>query len=444
MIKVVAFLQSGMVSQNLTQKFQKAYRNLDLLPLIEQEQLDEFRVEYGQTVLEELQQLVEDDEFHDGKIIFAGHRGCGKSTLLAEFGRQCSDDYFVVFFSIAETIEMSDVNHINILFAIAVNMMLEAEKAQVDIPKSIRDSLYKWFAKRTRIESETPISAEVSVGFDLFKVISGKLKTEASIRDELKIEFERNISDLVSQLNTIASVIQTTAKKEILIIIDDLDKLDLSVVRGIYQDHIKALFLPKVSIIFTIPVSSLRDVSLVATLRTEANDKIVKMPVSKLFIKGERRKTDAEPQTNEVKTLCQVLHKRVSIDLIDSRTAEKLVIYSGGVLRELVRIANRCCRICLRLIRHDPKQTNIVISDEVLEEALKDLRLDFEIELGKVDYQILQTTYKQFMPDDPKEQKFLDLLHGLHILEYRNDEVWYDAHPIVIDLLKRKELIDGF
>jgi hypothetical protein len=444
MIKVVAFLQSGIVSQNLTQKFQKAYRNLDLLPLIEQEQLDEFRVEYGQTVLEELQQLVEDDEFHDGKIIFAGHRGCGKSTLLAEFGRQRAKDYFVVFFSIAETIEMSDVNHINILFAIAVNMMLEAEKAKVDIPKSIRDSLYKWFARRTRIESETPISAEVSVGFDLFKVISGKLKTEASIRDELKIEFERNISDLVSQLNTIASVIQTAVKKEILVIIDDLDKLDLSVVRGVYQDHIKALFLPKVSIIFTIPVSSLRDVSLVATLRTEANDKIVKMPVSKLFIKGERRKTDAEPQTNEVKTLCEVLHKRVSRELIDPKTAEKLVIYSGGVLRELVRIANRCCRICLRLIRHDPERTNIAISDEVLEEALKDLRLDFEIELGKVEYQILRTTYKQFMPDDPKEQKFLDLLHGLHILEYRNDEVWYDAHPIVIDLLKRKGLIDGF
>jgi nucleoside-triphosphatase THEP1 len=443
MIKVVAFLQSSVMSQDLTRKFQKAYRNLDLVPLIEQEQLDEFRVEYGQTVLEELQQLVEDDEFHDGKIIFAGHRGCGKSTLLAEFGRQRADDYFVVFFSIAETIEMSDVNHINILFAIAVNMMLEAEKAQVDIPKSTKDSLCKWFAKRTRIESEMPISAEVSVGFDLFKIISGKLKTEASIRDELKIEFERNISDLVSQLNIIASIIKSAVKKEILVIIDDLDKLDLSVVRGIYQDHIKALFQPKISIIFTIPVSSLRDASLAATLTTEANDKIVKMPVSKLFIKGERRKTSG-PQKNEVKILCEVLHKRVSSDLIDSPTAEKLVLYSGGVLRELVRIANRCCRICLRLIRHDPERTNIVISDEVLEEALKDLRLDFEIALGKVEYQILQTTYNQFMPDDPKEQKFLDLLHGLHILEYRNDEVWYDAHPIVIDLLKRKELIDGF
>jgi hypothetical protein len=42
------------------------------------------------------------------------------------------------------------VNHINILFAIAVNLMLEAEKQQIEIPKSTKDSFYKWFAKRTR------------------------------------------------------------------------------------------------------------------------------------------------------------------------------------------------------------------------------------------------------------------------------------------------------
>jgi hypothetical protein len=33
------------------------------------------------------------------------------------------------------------------------------------------------------------------------------------------------------------------------------------------------------------------------------------------------------------------------------------------------------------------------------------------------------------------------LLHGLNVLEYRNSEVWYDVHPIVLDLLQRKGLI---
>jgi hypothetical protein len=31
----------------------------------------------------------------------------------------------------------------------------------------------------------------------------------------------------------------------------------------------------------------------------------------------------------------------------------------------------------------------------------------------------------------------------LQVLEYRNDEVWYDVQPIVTDLLRRKGLIDA-
>ena len=172
-----------------------------------------------------------------------------------------------------------------------------------------------------------------------------KLRTEASIRNELKQEFERNISELVAKLNEISAAIQGTTKKEVLVIIDDLDKLDLAVVRSIFQEHIKALFLPGFSIIYTIPISSLRDISLSATLRTEADDQ-------------------------------------------------------------------------------------------------KDLRLDFETTLGKADYTIFKETYEKFLPEDPKEQAFLDLLHGLDILEYRNSEVWYDVHPIVMDLLQRKGLIN--
>lgn len=119
------------MSGDLLKVFQEAYRNLELLPLLDQKDLDRFRVDFGDEIIEELEQLVEDSPSGDGKVIFTGHRGCGKSTLLAEFGRRLADRYFVVFFSISDTIEMSDINHINILFAIAVKLMDEAEKQQV-------------------------------------------------------------------------------------------------------------------------------------------------------------------------------------------------------------------------------------------------------------------------------------------------------------------------
>lgn len=432
-----------MTEKTLLQVFQEAYQNTDLTPLIHPKQLEKFGVEYGREALEEVEQLVEDNATRDAKIIFSGHRGCGKSTLLAEFGRKVSDRYFVVFFSISDTIEMSDVDHTNILFAIGVNLMLKAEQEEIKISEATRKAFNHWFARRTRIETEMPAQAEISAGFNLFNIISGKLKTEASVRDEIKREFERNISDLVGQLNIIAATLQDASQKEVLVIIDDLDKLDLGVVRGIFQEHIKALFLPGFSIVFTVPVSCLRDIALLTTLKTEADDQMVNMPVSKLFAKGERRNSDAQPRKAAIETLCEVLHKRVPVEILETDVARQMVIQSGGVLRELIRISNRCCRICSRKLRRNPEQTNLKIDQAILDEAIQDLRLEFETTLGKADFSILQTTYEKFLPEDPKEQAFLDLLHGLHVLEYRNSEVWYDVHPIVTDLLQRKGLIHG-
>jgi energy-coupling factor transporter ATP-binding protein EcfA2 len=432
-----------MSNETLFRTFQKCYQDTDLTPLVELEQLERFGVEYGTEAMEEVLQLVEDNAAQDAKVIFSGHRGCGKSTLLAKVGRQMSDRYFVAFFSISDSIEMSDVNHVNILFAIALNLMLEAEKEQIAMPQGTRTALYNWFATRTRVEVNTPKSAEVSVGFDLFKLFSGKFKTEASVRNEVKHEFERNITELVAKLNEIAAVIQGASGRKVLVIIDDLDKLDLELVLNIYRDHITSLFLPGFSIVFTIPVSLLREGTMLAQLQTATDDQIVEMPVAKLLKKGERRKPDPMFEVEAVKTLCQVLHKRIPPDILASDIAEQMVFQSGGILRELIRISNRCCRICLRKIRREPERTDIEIDQAVLDEALKDLRLDFEVTLGKADYAILQTTYAKFLPEDPKAQSFLDLLHGLDVLEYRNDEVWYDVHPIVSDILQRKGLIDG-
>ncbi|MCC5607489.1 hypothetical protein LC612_11980 [Nostoc sp. CHAB 5834] len=74
--------------------------------------------------------------------------------------------------------------------------------------------------------------------------------------------------------------------------------------------------------------------------------------------------------------------------------------------------------------------------------STNNIRNDFAMPLGSVDYRILQTTYQNFKPEDPKQQEFLDLLHGLYVLEYRNRQNWYDVHPIVVELLREEGLID--
>ncbi|MDJ0632998.1 MAG: AAA family ATPase [Xenococcaceae cyanobacterium MO_188.B29] len=430
-----------MSNDQLLESFREAYRNLQLIPLITPEELDRFRVEYGERTIAELEQVVEDCSPTNNKIIFAGHRGCGKSTLLAEFSRRIKDRYFVVFFSIADAIEMSDINHINILYAIAVQMLYVAEIEKIKIKKSIKEAFYRWFStthNRITIEDE---DRGISGGINFLGLLKTEFKANAKTRNEIKQKFENNFTDLINRIHEIAAVIQDAANQDILVIIDDLDKVDLKVVREIYYENIKSLFQPQFRILFTIPIAAMREIELRRTLETESGNQIRFMSVAKLFSKGVNRNPKAEPFPQVIETFNQILNKRFKPELIEPDISKQIIIKSGGVLREVIRISSLCCSKCLLLIRMDRNRQDIKINSEILAEAIKDIRNDFADPLFNTDYKILKTIYQEFNPageTEAERQKFLDLLHGLYILEYLNDDKWYDVHPIVADLLQRK------
>jgi DNA replication protein DnaC len=113
--------------------FQAASRDLRSVPLKTPKELARLGVEYQPELVDDLEQAIEDCDQDGNKFFFTGHTGCGKSTLLAEleFRLRETQRYFVVNFSIAETIEQSAVDHVNILFSMAVQMLDAAEQRSV-------------------------------------------------------------------------------------------------------------------------------------------------------------------------------------------------------------------------------------------------------------------------------------------------------------------------
>ncbi len=425
----------------LLEKFRQAYRSLELFPLINYQQVEQFRVDFANHTIARLEQAVEDAPAN-GKLIFAGHRGCGKSTLLAKFSAQMMEQgYVVTLFSVADMIEMSDINHVNILYAITLTLLNKLQELKINISPDTEKSLREWFTT-TQTETVTKdLKSEVGLGGDFFKLITAKLKNEATFREEIKKTYERKVSELAKKADEIAALINHYTNKEVLVIIDDLDKLDLSLVEEIYKNNINSLFLPKFRIIYTIPIAVIRNNDLLATLQS-VTPRIYLMAVCKFFKQGDSHKPDGVPKEELINLFLQILKKRIPEELMEPDTARQIVLKSGGVVRELVRIARECCSQCLLLIRSEPQRTDIKINDEILQLAIKDLRNDFARPLGDKLYSILVTTYNHLTPPDAKSEEFLSLLHGLSVLEYENDDLWYDVHPIVADLLKRKKLIE--
>lgn len=234
--------------QERLEAFHLTIQNLKLQPLTTPGDLNRFRVEYGSQSLDELEQAVADSLDAD-KILFTGHTGCGKSTLLAELRDRLALDYFVVMFSISDLVELSDVNHVNILFSIATQLMEAAEDRDLPLTASAKKSFYQWFGKHTKtetsqIESALETGYEAGGGFNLADIIAkfwvsvkGALKINSIIRDEIRIEFERRISDLIDRINEIAQFIQNAINQPILLIIDDLDKLSPELTDKIYRNQ---------------------------------------------------------------------------------------------------------------------------------------------------------------------------------------------------------------
>ncbi|OYQ64013.1 KAP family P-loop domain protein [Pseudanabaena sp. SR411] len=421
----------------LLAKFQQIYKDLDLFPLVEAEDIAKFRVDYGLEVKVRLRREIEASE-KNGKFIFAGHRGCGKSTLLKRLANEMSDQHYVVFFSIADLIEMTAVTHTNILYAIALLMLSHAQKLG-DIDKDIHETILGWTAHQQTKDEEARGKSGVEIEF--LPVLTSKLQTEMSFRDELETNFVKKISDLVSKIDRLAATIQIKTQKPVIVIIDDLDKLDLSLVEAIYRNNIKALFLPQIRIVFTISIPAIRDPQIMGALNSEGVVRPHLFPVTKFFPKDDRHNPEVEPIAKNLNVFLKVLEKRIPEGLIEPQTARAMVLKSGGVMRELVRIARECCTECMVQIEIESDREDIMIDEEILNAALQNLRHDFTRQIGLSLYDLLVEVYET--AEAVNDANFIRMLQALMILEYENASLWYDLHPIVADLLKQKKLIDS-
>jgi energy-coupling factor transporter ATP-binding protein EcfA2 len=430
------------MNEALLTVFQKAYQDLDLFPLIESEDIERFRVDYGREVLVRLKQEVRAST-KDQKFVFAGHRGCGKSTLLKRFTVEMQPQHFVVFFSIADLIEPAAVTHRNILYAIALKLLSEATRQQIPVPEDVQESLLGWITTTHKQKTEQTAKSQMGLGIDkLLQLATLNFQKEQSFRDEIEKVYEKRVTDLVGKADRIAAAIETTTKKPVLVVIDDLDKLDLALVETIYRNNVKALFSPRFRIVFTIPVSAVQEPQVMGALTSEGIVRPQLFPVAKFFPKQDIRNPQAEPITKTLQTFLDVLTKRVSADCIEPDTARQMVLKSGGVMRELVRIARECCTECMVQLELEPELTALKINDEILTQALRNLRNDFARQIGTDLFPVLVQVYQTLKNKDMDSNAFVKLLHGLMVLEYQNDDLWYDVHPIVVDLLQREGLIE--
>ncbi len=411
----------------LAKDFARGWLNFELdLPLKpgKNGELNPFYVDRPGNPVGELTDALLAPFYRPPKFYFSGHRGCGKSTELLHIlsNPEILKKFWPINFSIREEADIVDLDFRDVLLSIGGRMFREYRQAGGELPEQLLKELNFWSGK---VEKEVKnalagrISGlEIGASLNAFFVNAGmKMKLEPATRVELRQVLEKDITGLITVINSIAAAIYTREKRIPLILIDDLDKPDLEKARGIFHDRHEIMMQPNCAIVYT--VSS-------ALFYSKEFDAIRDQAV---FLPNIILHPRLEPERHNIEgynVLRKFAHLRMDANLIDSQALEDAITYSGGVFREMARIMRTA-------IGRARRRKADKVETEDIDWSATEIRNEYRRILDKNDLQFLKKAY-EFNRLEYNE-RLRPLLQLLAILEYKNGENWCDVHPVLRKLL---------
>lgn len=372
------------------------------------------------------------------KILLAGHRGSGKST---ELNRLAADPeiqkrFRIVKFSAKDHLNLADFSYLDLLF-ILVSVTFE-ELTQGDEALEVSDyaleKLAKWRSTFEEVVATQGESGEANaatgakIGFlrAFFADFNLRLRLEDSTRKTTREVIEKRLSDFLQTLETFfldLDTVLSSRNQQLLVIIEDLDKIpDVDIAIDLFQKKGLYLTRPPCWIIYTVPISLyyFREINAISGIFGPG----VMLPNIPLRTFEDREKTYSRGH----ELMHSFILQRLDESLIKKDALEEAIQASGGIFQQAQRLMERAC---LRGVSRKLQ----VLGVEEIRSAASDLRNDLERTLASADYPILIEVARTLHA--PSDDTVRDLLHSLHLVEYKNQQRWCDINPLLEPVLKQ-------
>jgi nucleoside-triphosphatase THEP1 len=368
--------------------------------------------------------------------LFTGHIGSGKSTELQRLKAELAQQGFhAVYFESSQVLEMADVDVTDILLAIARSVSESLEAIQIKLKPGYFANLFTDVAELL----QTPI--ELSEGKLTLGIaeITAKTKDSPKLRSQLRQYLEPRTNGILEAINKeilapATEKLKQRGKKGLVVIIDNLDRLDNSVKpTGHFQPEY--LFVERgeqlnqlhCHVVYTIPLV-LRFSNALGRLMNRFGTEPKALPMVPVQVRcgGECKEgmallqqmvlARAFPDANMV--------ERVNLipEVFDSPdTLERLCRVSGGHVRNLLGLLLRCIE------RDDPP-----LSRDCLEGVIRQRRNELTLAITEDEWELLREVAQQ--KSLRGEERYQKLVHDMFVFEYRDYEgSWFDINPILAE-----------
>lgn len=438
------------------------YRTLQLTPLQTPEQLEAFyepaiNETRGGDKMKRIR-LRLNRAAKDGipfKACIMGHRGVGKSTELSRLIHQVTGQFRAIRFSATTALDPGSFRPLDVVLLmmaeIAEHTAKPVEQGGAGTPPSevrLRE-IWDWFATEevtrqqaqemtTRVEAGAGIKGDTlwAQVLGLFAALKGEIKY-ASTRKSSIVEYRlTRLNSLIEVANKLLDecnhLLQITQDRQWLFVGEDFDKA------GITTERIEELFITYANIfqdlrshlIFNLPIG----------LYYSDRAPGLPFPGDCSFVIPDTPVYQSDHEVNETgrQALTKVLNARMSPELFEPEQQMRLIVASGGNLRDLFVLVNYAADTAL--LREASQ-----INSEDASSAILNLRSDYERRLGLSPFDRAQVTYddkaKRLVEvyNGDTEVKIPDevmyaLLNGRAVQEF-NGKRWFGVHPLVIDIL---------
>ncbi|MEA1999600.1 MAG: hypothetical protein U9N61_09825, partial [Euryarchaeota archaeon] len=282
---------------------------------------------------------------------------------------------------------------------------------------------YEFLSDVTEIKVEERIK-EKGVGAKLTYLLSfsGWLKSESRTRVEMRRKLEHRLSDLIERIDNMVCEAEIKTKKSVLVIVDDLEKIPrIDAAKKLFYEDIGVLLQIKPRMIYTIPISLVLD-PIFAQIKSRFDDDQT-LPNIKI------KDRDGNPLTGGKEFFGNFVNNRIgNKQLIEGEALDFAIEMSGGVLGQFVNIIRNSAIYSLQ-------DGDDCIKKGHIELYVHKERRSFDRFLSYGDIEFLKVIRDN--KDARDGNTLLMLLHSLSILEYQNDNNWFDVNPILLPLLEK-------
>lgn len=428
---------------------QKAKTIQDLLRVFHQEPLNNETSSFfiqttkgrGENARESVKQYFLANFRENKRVLFMGHGGSGKSTELWKVSQELKDKFEIIMFSVTKEADPSDLEYVDLFFIILNKIVEKAIDLNLEIQPDLADNLYHYWHDEKFIEKvsyqKKELEAGVKAKISFLKYFSAHINglfsygTESKkvVRDFVKPKEKQLIEGINNLILNVNEELLRKHDKRLLIIVDDLEKLNITIAEKIFMTDRKSVISLKVHIVYSFPI--FLHYSPYFTEIENDFDIYVLLAMIKV------RQKNGEKYTPGIETIKQIVSERCDLQLFEKDVLDFVIDKSGGVLRDIFEMIEDSA---LRALSNNENATNISMED--VKVSYNKLKSRYIRSINQSQIPLLSELYNDPMksPITDAANEFKQLLRSLVVIEY-NAERWCNLHPAIEDFLKEKKLL---